>query len=402
MDLRSNNPYWLLRHGIRNVFPSLRENQHADITVIGAGITGALITYHLCKAGFSVNVVDKRHAGFGSTAACTGLLQYEIDVPLSDLITKVGSGNAVRSYELCRASLVSLKKITDSLKTDTGFREVPSLQFASYKSHRKKLQLEYDTRKKYDLCDLDWLESEDVNRLFGFEAPAAILSEPGATVDAYAFTHELLTRSIETGAVKVYDHTLIKSIHHGKKSVTVTSAEGRKLSSRYLIIACGYESQKYLSKQVEIPNSTYAIISEPLEKQTVWHKNAMIWETADPYLYMCITDDNRISVGGKDDKFYNPDKRDGKLSGKAASLKKSFCKLFPFIDFRIDFSWAGYFSKSKDGLPYIGAVSERPHTYFALGFGGNGINFSVIAAELITDVLTGKENHDLSLFSLER
>jgi ribulose 1,5-bisphosphate synthetase/thiazole synthase len=81
MDLRSNNPYWLLRHGIKTAYPSLQKDAYADVTVIGGGITGAIVTHYLCNAGFSVSVVDKRHVGFGSTAACTGLLQYEIDTP---------------------------------------------------------------------------------------------------------------------------------------------------------------------------------------------------------------------------------------------------------------------------------------------------------------------------------
>ena len=169
-----------------------------------------------------------------------------------------------------------------------------------------------------------------------------------------------------------------------------------------MIIACGYESQKYLSKKVEISNSTYAIISEPFEEQKFWYKNAMIWETADPYLYIRRTDDNRLIIGGKDDTFYNPAKRDEKLAKKAEALQNDFCKLFPTIKFKTDFSWAGYFGKTKDGLPYIGTVSERPHTYFALGFGGNGIIFSVMAAELITNILSGKKTPDMNIFSFER
>ena len=402
MDLRSNNPYWLLRDGIKNVYPSLRENRHADITVIGGGITGALMTYYLCNAGFSVNVVDKRHIGFGSTAACTGLLQYEIDTPLHELMDKVGTKNAVRSYELCISALSTIKKINNSLRTDIGYSDKPSFQFASYKSHYKKLKLEFDTRQKFNIGNLSWLDIKDIDKLFGIESPGAILSKEGATVDAFAFTHALLKKSVKTGALKIYDSTLIESIHHGKKKVTVTSSEGRTLTSRYLVIACGYESQKYLSKQVEISNSTYAIASEPFQNREFWYKNAMIWETADPYLYIRKTDDNRLIVGGKDDEFYNPAKRDAKLANKAESLKMAFSKMFPSIEFRTDFAWAGYFGKTKDGLPYIGSVPERPNTYFALGFGGNGILFSVLAAEMITGILSGKKNPDMSIFSFER
>ena len=402
MDLRSNNPYWLLRDGLKNAYPGLQKSQRADVTVIGGGITGALMTYHLCNAGFSVNVVDKRHIGFGSTAACTGLLQYEIDTPLYKLIAEVGEKDAIRSYQLCLAALSSIKKIARSLKKDIGYSQVPSLQFSTYKSHYKDLRREFETRKKFGIADIEWLEGNDLKKLFGLEKQGAILSQEGATIDAFAFTHELLVHSIKKGAVQVYDNTPVESIRHDAKKVIVTSPDGHTLTSRWLVIACGYESQKYLSKQVEISSSTYSIASEPFSTKEFWHKNAMIWETADPYLYIRRTDSNRLLVGGKDDKFHNPDKRDRKLKEKSFSLKNSFSKLFPSIDFRIDFSWGGYFGKTKDGLPYIGSVAERPNTYFALGFGGNGVLFSTIGAEIITDILSGRKNSNLSIFSFTR
>ncbi|MBC7828281.1 MAG: FAD-binding oxidoreductase [Chitinophagaceae bacterium] len=401
MDLHSNHPYWLMRHGIKYVYPSLRNDLRDEIVIIGGGITGALIAYHLCKAGFSVTIIEKRHAGFGSTGASTALLQYEIDTPLHELINKVGESNAVRSYELCIESIRMLKKITGSLRVDTGFSEIPSLQFASFPSHRKALEKEFSAREKFGIGHLKWLESTELHRLFGITAPCGILSREGATVDAYALTHALLQRSIKMGA-KMYDSTNIVEIQHGKKQIALTTSGGNTITTKHLVIACGYESQKYLTRQVEIPNSTYAIVSEPFENGNFWYKNAMIWETADPYLYLRKTDDNRILIGGKDDEFYNPAKRDAKLPKKAVALHQAFGKLFPGIDFRTDFCWAGYFCKTKDGLPYIGSVKQRPNTYFALGFGGNGITFSVIAASMLTQLLSGKKNKDLSIFSFER
>jgi glycine/D-amino acid oxidase-like deaminating enzyme len=401
MDLHSNNPYWLIRHCIKNVYPSLHENVRDEIVVMGGGISGALVAYHLCKAGFSVTIVEKRHAGFGSTGASTALLQYEIDTPLHGLIDKVGEAHAVRSYELCIESIFMLKKITKDLIDDACFSDTPSLQFASFKSHRKKLEIEFATRRKYGIGHLTWLEGNELYKLFGIVAPCGLLSEEGATVDAYALTHALLKKSITMGA-KMYDNTPISDIHYGKNEVTLTTSHGYALTARHLVVACGYESQEYLPEPVEISNSTYAIVSEPFQDGDVWYKNAMIWETADPYLYLRKTDDNRILVGGKDDKFYNPAKRDAKLPKKALALRHAFNKLFPRIEFRVDFCWAGYFCKTKDGLPYIGSVKEMPNTYFALGFGGNGITFSVIAADMITSVLSGKKNRDMGIFSFGR
>jgi glycine/D-amino acid oxidase-like deaminating enzyme len=83
-------------------------------------------------------------------------------------------------------------------------------------------------------------------------------------------------------------------------------------------------------------------------------------------------------------------------------LKKDFSKLFPEIGLIPEFSWTGIFGSTKDALPYIGTYNKTPHTYYALGFDGNGITFSVIAAEIILDMITGKKNKDALLYAFER
>src|SRR5437763_1562512 len=102
MDLRSGYPYSLIRNGLVRDYPSLHDNISTDVVIIGAGISGALVAWHLTKAGIPCVVVDKRHVGMGSTAASTSLLQYEIDTPLVTLKKLVGVYNANRSYLLCK------------------------------------------------------------------------------------------------------------------------------------------------------------------------------------------------------------------------------------------------------------------------------------------------------------
>ena len=95
-------------------------------------------------------------------------------------------------------------------------------------------------------------------------------------------------------------------------------------------------------------------------------------------------------------------KKEALLAVNARLLEASFKKLFPSIDFKTDFSWAGTFAFTKDGLPFIDTVPESSHTYFTLGFDVNGTPFSVIAAEIIKDMLNGKINNDARIFSFNR
>lgn len=400
MHLRSDKPYALLRHGLANIYPSIRKDVKADVAVIGAGITGALVGWHLLQRGLQPVVVDRRHAGTGSTAASTSLLQYEIDTPLHKLIKMVGEKNAVLSYLLCRQAIYDLHEICKQLPTEPAFSLRPSLQFASYNSHVKDLEKEYLLRKRAGF-NLQLLTTNDLDSLFGFRKPGALLSADGALVEAYELTHALLRHGQDKGMI-VYDNTEVTHIDYEERGVVLQTEWGAKITAKKLVIACGYESQQYLPKTIERLHSTYTIISEPFYTKDFWHKNALIWETANPYLYLRVARDQRILIGGKDDAFYNPARRDASIPRKARQLESSFRRLFPDIPFRTDFAWAGTFASTKDGLPFIGTIPERPHTWFALGYGGNGITFSVIAAQIISDLLSGRKNQNSQLFQFNR
>lgn len=399
MDLRSAYPYWMLRNGIINTYPSLTENITTEVTVIGGGITGALVAWHLCNAGLATVVVDKRHIGMGSTAASTAMLQYEIDIPLYKLIKLVGERTAVESYKASYQSIPDIKAIVSKLNADLDFKMRPSLQFASFKKDIPGMQKEIALRKKIGI-KTEWLDEKMLYKTFGIEKSGAIFSNRAAQVDPYVLTHALLEQSIRKGA-NVYDHTEIGKIIYTPRGVTLHTTEKRVIRSRYIVIACGYESQKYIPRKVQELKSTYATISEPLNRHDLWYKNALIWETATPYIYCRVTGDNRVILGGKDDN-KQPAARDKALSLKTRLLTEEFHKLFPHIIFKPDFKWAGYFASTKDGLPYIGMIPQRPYTFFALGFGGNGITFSVIAAQIIRDMLMGKKYGQERLFSFNR
>jgi glycine/D-amino acid oxidase-like deaminating enzyme len=148
--------------------------------------------------------------------------------------------------------------------------------------------------------------------------------------------------------------------------------------------------------------STYAFISEPLADLRWWKDRALIWGTGDPYPYMRTTSDNRVLVGGEDDKVLDPKRRDKQIAGKTGLLLRRFHGLFPNIGLEPAFAWAGAFGSTKDGLGYIGPHACFPRAWFALGFGGNGITFSEIASQILPDLFLGRRNEDEKIFRFER
>lgn len=79
-------------------------------------------------------------------------------------------------------------------------------------------------------------------------------------------------------------------------------------------------------------------------------------------------------------------------------LEQRLSAFFPHVNAKAEFAWAGCFGSTDTGLPVIGQIPGMKHTYAILAFGGNGMTFSRIAAEILRAELTGKQDPDAGLF----
>lgn len=398
MDLKTGLPYWLIKNGLRSHYPKLNEDLVTEVVIIGGGISGALAAYHLSMRGIACVLLDRRTIGLGSTCASTSLVQYELDKKLSELSALIGEHKATRIYLDAVSAVDKLDQICDEI----GFNEKersPSLYFAHRNSMRSVLQKEYMIRKKAGI-DVKLLDAPEISELYGFASPAAIESASGLAVDVYMLCYALC-EAAERNGLKIFDRTEVTAIS-GKKKLHVLTDTGFKISCNYVVNAGGYETGRELGNIVKLV-STYAISSEHFDDPSVlWTNRAMLWNTADPYLYLRQTADHRVILGGRDEPVFKTELRDRLVKEKSKRLVADFKKLFPAVDFRMEFSWAGTFGITKDSLPYIGALKENPRVFYSLGYGGNGILFSLISAEIISDLITGVKNESADLYSFYR
>ncbi|WP_343124903.1 FAD-binding oxidoreductase [Verrucomicrobium spinosum] len=221
-------------------------------------------------------------------------------------------------------------------------------------------------------------------------------------MDAYRLTHTLLQAACQRAA-RVHDRTGLAGYEVQGNNVIATTERGSTIRARHIVFATGYEAQGDLDQKIVSLHSSFALVSEPVAgRGPIWHEDCLIWEHADPYLYLRTTEDRRIIIGGEDEDFRDADRRDALIESKSATLLRKFRRLFPSVPFEVAFAWAGTFGETKDGLPYIGQTPEFPRASFTLGFGGNGIIYSLIAAEIVRDEILGKKNEHAELFRFGR
>lgn len=90
------------------------------------------------------------------------------------------------------------------------------------------------------------------------------------------------------------------------------------------------------------------------------------------------------------------------MAAKAGRLMSRLASLWPHASAEPAFKWSGAFGKTVDGLTLIGPVRGWPNLYGAYGYGGNGITFSFLAAEIISLMFQGEYHASFDNFAIDR
>jgi glycine/D-amino acid oxidase-like deaminating enzyme len=343
-----------------------------DVAIVGAGISGALVADALIATGRRIVVIDAGEPGLGSTAASTALLQYEIDTHLSDLAQMLGPDRATLAY---RAGVDAFAKIEQ--------RYPELLPLADYE-RRESLYLARDEK------DMSVLRAEagEIERRFGCRRPGAILSGLAAQMDPLKFTRALLAGCVRHG-LAIRARAVVESIEQADGRMRLALQDGAAITADDVVVCAGYESLKFLPHDVAEVNNTFALVTRPLDEPAI-AAMPLIWESSRPYLYLRGTRDGRLIVGGADVPYDSVAARELLLPRQVRKLARDYAQLFGRELPPVEYSWAGSFAQTRDGLPYIGPVpGMNPRLQFVLAFGGNGINYSLHAGDIVRAHLEG-------------
>ncbi|HET7680399.1 MAG TPA: FAD-dependent oxidoreductase [Xanthobacteraceae bacterium] len=388
-DLRSGATPW--DDGVPEFAPSDKlPGRPVDVAICGAGITGAMLAERLSAAGLAVAVVDRRRPGQGSTSASTALILWEADVPFTHLARKLGEQEAARRWRRVHRAATGLWRRED-IASDRKAR--PSLYLDGDLLDGNGLRAEAELRARHGLPSV-FLQPEATAGRFGIAPRAAIVSTDSFAANPLRLTLALLAIARQRGATVTYPADALR-LTHNADNIALISDQG-EIQARHAILASGYERPRLFLPAAFSLKSTYVMATAP-GTAPLWRENAMIWHAAHTYLYARMDPEGRVIAGGGDEKFDRARQRDALISEKAEALAANLAALAGAPVEPCE-RWAAVFGASPDGLPAIGRAANSDRVWLAHGFGGNGITFAALAAELLTAELTGSPDPDLACF----
>jgi glycine/D-amino acid oxidase-like deaminating enzyme len=398
-DLRSGASIWSAHRHIRPPATRLRRSTRADVVVVGAGITGSLVANALAECGLKPLVLERRRGAIrGSTAASTALLQFELDTPLTHLSRRLGERAAVQAWRCSHAAVNELRTQAHRLGIRAHLHSRPSLYLAGDVLDAAGLRREVRLRQRHGLPS-EYLSRRALRHHFEIDRAAALLSHGNAEADPVALASAFLHRAVRMGARLHAPHEVVDLKTH-RQGVTLATRDGLEIHTRRVVLCMGYELPKIVPTRSHRISSTWAMATAP-QPERLWPQRALIWEASDPYLYLRSTVDGAVICGGEDEDFADEERRNAAIPAKTQRLQSKLARLMPQLDARARYAWAGSFGSSTSGMPSIGEIPGYRHCHAVLGYGGNGITFSMLAARFLSQAVRGKPDPDAKLFAFQ-
>jgi glycine/D-amino acid oxidase-like deaminating enzyme len=398
-DLHGGHAPWLSGRD-RPVRSALDRDIRCGVLVVGAGITGALVAQHLRALGHDVCIIDRERPGYGSTAASTAMLLWEIDCSLSELTDRYGFERAADIYRRSARAVSGLKSLVGALGLSCAFRPRHSLYLAGPETTERELLVEHSLRTRASLAG-EYLDYRTLLGTFGFDRAGAIHSPGSADADPLLLAHALLTSCVANGA-RIFDAQAL-IYDSAPNAVHVTLDSGRTIEAGHVVLATGYVMPDFIKAPLHRTSSSWAIATPPQDPASLWRDGVLIWEASEAYSYLRTTTDNRIIIGGEDDPaMCEPADRNAAMPAKTATILATLARLCPQANACADYVWSGTFGETADGLPLIGTVPGHKRVLAAYGYGGNGITFSFLASRLIARMIAGRRERWHDDFALDR
>jgi glycine/D-amino acid oxidase-like deaminating enzyme len=403
MALRHGRPLWLrLDAEPARRFPSLTGHREADVAIVGAGMTGAMVASQFARAGVNVAVLESRRAASGSTAASTALLLQEPDLDLSSLAKRYGPNASRRIWEISFAAARKLAATfrQQKIACDLVYRD--SVYYTKSADRARLLQRELAKRHDAGLAG-EWLSPRRVRELTGLTAAGAIRTRGNAQLNPYHACLGLLDAADRDGAA-IYEHSRVRRVTQRPHGVRLHTERGT-LDAAQVVIATGYATREFrpLAGRFRLRH-TFVLATHPLTRRDRLDLGlgpVMLWDTERPYHYVRWTRDHRLLLGGADRP--SAPRLTSIFAEGARELREYFDTHLPTLaGIGIDYAWDGVFAITPDSLPYIGPHRRYPRHAFALGYGGNGMTFAWMAAQILLEQWKGIASSDHQLFGFSR
>jgi len=364
----------------------------ADIVIIGGGVVGVSIAYHLAlrKAG-KIILLEKGQLGEGSTSRCVGGIRTQFSTEIN-----------------IRFSLESLKifeKFEEEFGVNPEFKRIGYLFLATTETEIRVFKENVKLQKKFGI-PVEFLNSDEIERRWPYLRMDDILGGTFCSWDGYAGPSEVLSgfaAAAKRAGVKIYEGMEATAILLKGGGVNGVRIKEEEISTSIVVNAAGPFAAsigemagvkipvKPLRRQVFV-TAPYHLTDQPIPLTIDFHRGWYFRPEVDGFLLSGPLDLEPSFNTNID------------YEAMAEASENAIYRVPALEKARIARGWAGLYEISPDNHAILGKVPEVEGFILANGFSGHGFQHSPAVGKVIAELIVeGKSKTiDISPLSIER
>ncbi len=363
----------------------------AEIIIIGGGIIGTSLAYHLGQMGAKgVVLLEKGMLGEGSTAKCVGGIRFQFSTEINILFS-LESAKTWQHFE-------------ELTGVDLGFKKVGYLFLATTPEEWEIFQANSKLQKAHGI-PVELLPPQEIRYRWPYLRVDDLQGGTFCPWEGYAGPYEALTgyaKGARKKGVRIYENIEVQQIFVEKGKITGVATSKGNISAPIVINAAGpFAEEVGKMAGVEIPvkpyrrqiffTAAFPWIQDPIPLIIDFHRG---W-------YFRREGDGLLISGPKDD--FPSFNVNVDYDAMVEVAEKSLFRVPLMEKAQITRGWAGSYEISPDNHAILGRVPEVEGLYTADGFSGHGFQHSPAAGKLLAElILHGKPAIDFSILSIDR
>ena len=355
------------------IYNKLSGDVRCDVVVVGGGLAGILTAYSLSRAGLKTVLLEAECIGNGQSRGTTAKITLCHGGNLAHIENTFGHDAAELFVKKHFGAIETFEKMIREENIECGFERLPTYLYALY--GERHVRREWETTEKFGIpCELT-KKTE-----LPFEIALALKYENQAQFDPLRFMIGLIH------GFDVYEYTRAVGI----KTDGVVCENGT-VTAKHVIIATNYPILCHMKGMFPLKlhrKTAHVCLFDNCRKL-----NGMYIGVDGGYNYrsceegLIVSGETHVSGLGS--------------GGSYERIKKN--TLSHFRTARPLMEWSAEDAESVDGLPYIGRLDMyEGNVYVIAGFGTWGMTNSMVASELICDLVCGRSNEAEKLYSPSR
>jgi glycine/D-amino acid oxidase-like deaminating enzyme len=375
----------------------------ADILIIGGGVSGITLLAHLLRAGIqNVYLVEENTIAFHASGRSSGQIMLRGGKSFTEFEKSIGTNATIEYIKFISQNAKRFVKALEGVKFDTDLNVNGGIHLAVDDQELSVLKREYELIDKANAGIVPAMLSEkDVFNLIpskksfkgGLFIPAEATINPYKVVNGVKWTLDskgsrILTNASVESVARNSDGTLVASIRNrgtirAKKIVYCTNAYVNTLVPELANYMGSFRGQMIATDV--LPDNLIEMLPT----------TSLSCNYGSEYFRLhggrLLVGGMRHAIRGKQEGIL----ADGEISKTVYNRLRDFLSdIFPALSNSIEYTWSGVMCSTKDSLPFVGKLHNRPNEYVMAGFNGYGFSHAFNASLIVKDLIV-KGSSDL-------